>query len=333
MRERLGVAAAMLGDPPVLMFDEPFNGMDPGGDRVDARVPAFPGRAGARVLVSSHLMSELQDAADHLIVVGRGQVIADASVANLIAAASGDRVRLRTTARTEAMTVLARAGATVAVTGPDTATVSGLPADRIVALLTRSAIPFSEVSAHRATLEEAYMVRVTLTAMPRRTTMLAAKTGLLVGLVLVAGALAVAGSLLAGRLILPGHGFTPAHGFALLTPANATVLRAAAGSVLYLVLIALLSLGIATVVRDSAVAIGIVLALLYLFPIVANVVTNEQWHRHLEQIGPMTAGLAIQATTGLSSLPISPWAGLGVLAAWAGVALLAGGLVLRLRDA
>ena len=111
------------------------------------------------------------------------------------------------------------------------------------------------------------------------------------------------------------------------------MLRAAFGSVLYLALIALLSLGISTMVRDSAVAIGIVLALLYLFPIVANVVTNETWHRHLEQIGPMTAGLAIQATTGLSRLPISPWAGLAVLAAWAGGALLIGGLVLRLRDA
>jgi ABC-2 type transport system permease protein len=177
------------------------------------------------------------------------------------------------------------------------------------------------------------MIRVTLTAMPRRTIVLAAKAALLAGLVLAAGALAVVGCVLAGRLILPGHGFTPDHGFALLSLASATVLRAAAGSVLYLALIALLSLGISTMVRDSAVAVGIVLALLYLFPIVANVVTNEQWHRHLEQIGPMTAGLAIQATTDLSSLPISPWAGLGVLAAWAGGALLAGGLVLRLRDA
>jgi ABC-2 type transport system permease protein len=177
------------------------------------------------------------------------------------------------------------------------------------------------------------MIRVTLTAMPRRTTVLAAKAALLAGLVLAAGAVAVAGCVLAGRLILPGHGFDPAHGFALLSLANATVLRAALGSALYLALIALLSLGISTMVRDSAVAIGIVLALLYLFPIVANVVTNETWHRHLEQVGPMTAGLAIQATTGLSSLPISPWAGLGVLAAWAGGALLAGGLLLRLRDA
>jgi ABC-2 type transport system permease protein len=169
--------------------------------------------------------------------------------------------------------------------------------------------------------------------MPRRTTVLAAKAALLTGLVLAAGAVAVAGCVLAGRLILPGRGLDPAHGFALLSLASAAVLRAAGGSVLYLALIALLSLGVSTMVRDSAVAIGIVLALLYLFPIVANVVTNETWHRHLEQIGPMTAGLAIQATTDLSSLPISPWAGLGVLAAWAGGALLAGGLLLRLRDA
>jgi ABC-2 type transport system permease protein len=103
--------------------------------------------------------------------------------------------------------------------------------------------------------------------------------------------------------------------------------------VLYLALIALLSLGAATAVRDSAVAIGLVLGLLYLFPIVAGVVTDPHVQRHLQQIAPMTAGLDIQATTGLRSLPLSPWAGLGVLAAWAAGALLVGGLLLRLRDA
>ncbi|MGH3185864.1 MAG: hypothetical protein ACRDPY_03710 [Streptosporangiaceae bacterium] len=84
-------------------------------------------------------------------------MIADASVAELIAAASGGRVLLRTVARTRAMTVLAGAGATVAVTGPDTVTVTGLPAEKVVALLAQDAVPFAEVSAHRATLEEAYM--------------------------------------------------------------------------------------------------------------------------------------------------------------------------------
>jgi ABC-2 type transport system permease protein len=177
------------------------------------------------------------------------------------------------------------------------------------------------------------MIRATFTAMPRRAAVLAAKAAVTTGPVLAAAALAVAGSLLAGRLILPGHGFTAARGFPLLSWADGPVLRAAAGSVLYLALIALLSLGIATAVRDSAVAIGLVLALLYLFPIVASLAANPHWQRHLEQIGPMTAGLDIEATTGLRGLPLSPWAGLGVLAAWAAAALLAGGLLLRLRDA
>jgi ABC-2 type transport system ATP-binding protein len=157
MRQRLGIAAALLGDPPVLMMDEPFNGMDPEGIvwmRGFLRALAAQGRA---VLVSSHLMSELQDTADHLVVVGRGKVIADTSVADLLAAASGDRVTLRTSARSEAMTVLAHAGATVAATDRGTLTVSGLAAEKIVALLGESAVPFSEVSAHHASLEEAYM--------------------------------------------------------------------------------------------------------------------------------------------------------------------------------
>jgi len=157
MQQRLGIAAAMLGDPPVLILDEPFNGLDPEGIvwmRGFLRSLAGQGRA---ILVSSHLMSELQDTAGRLVVIGRGKVVADTSVADLIAAASGGRVTLRTTARSEAMTALAHAGATVAVTDRDTLTVSGLAAERIVALLEASAVPFSEVSAHRATLEEAYM--------------------------------------------------------------------------------------------------------------------------------------------------------------------------------
>jgi ABC-2 type transport system permease protein len=177
------------------------------------------------------------------------------------------------------------------------------------------------------------MIRVTLTAMPRRATVLAAKAAVVTGVVLAAGTVAVPVSLLAGRLILPGHGFTPAHGYPLLSLADGPVLRAAAGSVLYLALIALLSLGAATAVRDSATAIGVVLGLLYLFPIIAAAVADPQWRRHLQQIGPMSAGLAIQATTNLKGMPIGPWAGLGVLAAWAAAALLAGGLLLRLRDA
>jgi ABC-2 type transport system permease protein len=177
------------------------------------------------------------------------------------------------------------------------------------------------------------MFRTTLAAIPHRITVLAAKAAVLSGLVLAAGTIAVLVSLLAGWLILPGQGFTPAHGYAPLSLADGPVLRAAVGSVLYLALIGLLSLGVATAVRDSAVAIGVVLALLYLFPIFAQVVTDPDWQQRLQQIGPMTAGLAIQATTGLRSLPVSPWAGLGVLAAWAAAALMVGGLLLWWRDA
>jgi ABC-2 type transport system permease protein len=178
------------------------------------------------------------------------------------------------------------------------------------------------------------MIRVTLVAMPRRLVVLTAKAGLVTGLVLAAGTVAVLGSVLAGRLMLPGHGFTAARGFTVLSLGDGPMLRAAAGSVLYLGLIALLSLGVAALVREPAVAIGIVLALLYLFPIIVGVAgADPHWQRHLEQIGPMEAGLAIQATTSLHNMPIGPWPGLGVLALWACAALVLGALSLRFRDA
>jgi ABC-2 type transport system ATP-binding protein len=157
MRQRLGVAAALLGDPAVLIFDEPFNGMDPEGIvwmKGFLRSLAAQGRA---VLVSSHLMSELQDTADHLVVVGRGRVIADTTVTDLIAAASGHRITLRTTAPADATAVLAHAGAQVTVIGSGVLTISDLSAERAVAILTGHTIPFTEVSAHRATLEQAYL--------------------------------------------------------------------------------------------------------------------------------------------------------------------------------
>jgi ABC-2 type transport system permease protein len=177
------------------------------------------------------------------------------------------------------------------------------------------------------------MIRITLAAMPRRTTVLAAKAAVITAAVLVAGTVAALGCVLAGRLILPGRGFTAARGYPPLSLADEPTLRAAAGSVLYLALIALLSLGIATLTRDSATAIGIILGLLYLFPIFTSIVTDPHWRRHLRQISPSGAGLAVQDTVGLPDLPIGPWAGLGVLAAWAAGALLAGGFVLRVRDA
>ncbi len=157
MRQRLGIAAALLGDPPVLMLDEPFNGMDPEGIiwmRGFLRALATQGRA---VLVSSHLMSELQDTADHLVVAGRGRVIAETSMAELIAAASGNQVRLRTAAPEQAAKTLRHAGAAVTSAAHGALSITGLPAEQVVVLLNANGIPFAEVSAHRASLEDAYL--------------------------------------------------------------------------------------------------------------------------------------------------------------------------------
>ncbi|HXL89367.1 MAG TPA: ATP-binding cassette domain-containing protein [Streptosporangiaceae bacterium] len=161
MRQRLGIAAALLGDPPVLILDEPINGLDPDGiiwARHFLRALAAEGRA---VLVSSHLMSELQalltSGADHLVVVGHGKVLADTSVAALLSTTSADRVQLRTADPARAATVLTRAGATAVPTAPDILMIEGLTAERIVVLLTQNSIPFTEVTPHRASLEQAYL--------------------------------------------------------------------------------------------------------------------------------------------------------------------------------
>ncbi|MEU7892358.1 ABC transporter permease subunit [Nonomuraea sp. NPDC049152] len=177
------------------------------------------------------------------------------------------------------------------------------------------------------------MIRTTLAAMPRRAAVLAAKAAVVTGLTLGAGTVAVFASALVGRRILLGNGFTRGPGTPILSLAEGPMLRAAFGSVLYLALIALLSLGIAAAVRDSATAIGVVLGLLYILSILPFMIADPGWQKLLWQISPMNAGLAIQATTKLSGLPISPWAGLGVLTVWAAAALLGGGLLLQRRDA
>ncbi|HTZ91753.1 MAG TPA: ABC transporter permease [Streptosporangiaceae bacterium] len=178
------------------------------------------------------------------------------------------------------------------------------------------------------------MIRTTFAAMPRRSVVLAAKASVLTCLVLPAAVVAVAGSLAAGWLILPGNGFTAVRGFALVSLAHGPTVRAAVGSVLYLALIGLLSLAIATMVRDSAVATGSVLGLLYVAPIASLLLAGQPvWQRRVQRYAPVNSGLTIEDTTGLRHLPIGPWGGLGVLAIWAAASLLTAALALRLRDA
>jgi ABC-2 type transport system permease protein len=161
------------------------------------------------------------------------------------------------------------------------------------------------------------LARTTLTAMPGRLRVVTAKVVVVTSMVLAVGLVAVLGSLLAARAILPGNGFAaPSLG-------DEATLRAAVGTVLYLGLIALLSLGVALLVRDAPVALITVLALLYLAPVLAQFAPPDVAEAMLTY-APMNAGLAVQATIGLDTALIGPWAGLGVLAVWAGVGLVAG---------
>jgi ABC-2 type transport system permease protein len=174
------------------------------------------------------------------------------------------------------------------------------------------------------------MIQTTLAAVPQRLRVLAAKAGVVTLVTLLAGALGVAGSHLAARRILPGHGFMAANGYGPLSLADEPTLRAAVGTVLYLGLVGLLAIGVATIARDTAAAITATLMLLFATPMLRMLVTDPVWQGRLERYSPMTAGLAVQITK--DGAPIGPWHGLGVLAAYAGVALLAGAVLFAVRD-
>ncbi|MGH8776062.1 MAG: ABC transporter permease [Jiangellaceae bacterium] len=176
------------------------------------------------------------------------------------------------------------------------------------------------------------MIQTTLAVTPRRVTVLLTKATVVTAIVLAAATVGVLGSLIAGRIILPGNGFTAANGYPPLSLADGPTLRAVAGTVLYVGIIALLSLSVGTIVRDTAGAITAVLSLLYIAPLIATLVSDPQWSERLQTFTPSTAGLAIQATTDLDRIPIGPWAGLGVLAAYAIAAMLAGVLLFKTRD-
>ncbi|MCP2329145.1 ABC-2 type transport system permease protein [Hamadaea flava] len=177
-------------------------------------------------------------------------------------------------------------------------------------------------------------IRPTLTATPGRIRVLLSKLTVVTGLALAAGAAGMAGSLLAARAVLPGKGFTPANGYAYLSLADHLTLRAYAGSVLYLGLIALISAGLGFVLRDTGGTIAAILALLYGSPLIAMFITDAKWQHRIHRFSPMDAGLAIQSTRDFAATThIGPWAGLGVLAAYAAAAVLAGAILFRLRDA
>ena len=157
MKQRLGIAAAMIGDPPVLVFDEPINGLDPDGIRWIRAFLRSLADEGRTVFVSSHLMSELEGIADEVVVIGRGRLIAQASVSELLSSRSYGRVHVRTSQVREVMAVLAEAGATVTSSDSNALVVSGLEPDRIAQLVAEHGLRLEELYRERASLEDAFI--------------------------------------------------------------------------------------------------------------------------------------------------------------------------------
>ncbi|WP_020667838.1 ABC transporter ATP-binding protein [Amycolatopsis nigrescens] len=156
MKQRLGIAAALLGDPPVLLFDEPLNGLDPEGVRWVRDLFRRLAAEGRTVFVSSHLMSEMAHTADQLVVIGRGELIAAESLARFSARGTRRNVTVATPAATVLRDLLAAEGAVVHSEG-DLLTVTGLTAPRVSEIAQQHRIPLHRLDTQSASLEEAFM--------------------------------------------------------------------------------------------------------------------------------------------------------------------------------
>ncbi len=157
MSQRLGIAATLLGDPALLMFDEPVNGLDPEGILWIRNLMKALAAEGRTVFVSSHLMSEMEHTADHLIVIGRGQLLADCTMEEFIARSSGQTVRVSTPQPELLAKAVAEAGGTVVPGGGDTLTVSGLIAAQVGDIAFEHGVRLHELTVVRASLEAAFM--------------------------------------------------------------------------------------------------------------------------------------------------------------------------------
>ncbi|MER7197506.1 multidrug ABC transporter ATP-binding protein [Streptomyces sp. CB01635] len=157
MRQRLGIAAALLGDPQVVMLDEPSNGLDPEGIIWIRELMRGLAREGRTVLVSSHLMNETATFADHLVVLGRGRLLADTPMQDFIDAHSERRARVRTTDPASLHAALRSKGLEAVATGDGRWTVAGARAEEIGALAATDGIPVLELADESASLEQAYL--------------------------------------------------------------------------------------------------------------------------------------------------------------------------------
>jgi ABC-2 type transport system permease protein len=176
-------------------------------------------------------------------------------------------------------------------------------------------------------------IRATFAANPRRMRVVAAKVAVLAAPVLIAALLASVGSFLLGQRILHGNGFVPSQGYPIVSLTDPDAARAVIGTALYLVAIGLFAFGIGTIVRRTGSAIAVALTIVYA-PAIVSLMLAEPLRGWVQRLSPMMAGLSVQATVPRAdSVPIAPWAGLGVTAAWAAAALALGLWLVRRRDA
>jgi ABC-2 type transport system ATP-binding protein len=157
MGQRLGIAAALLGDPKVLMFDEPVNGLDPEGVLWIRNLLKSLAAEGRTAFISSHLMSEMALTADRLIIIGRGRLIADTTIEDLLQGASGNHIRVRSPEAGELARLLTASGADVARQGSDTLRITGATSDAVGEIARSNGLTLRELSAHQVSLEERYM--------------------------------------------------------------------------------------------------------------------------------------------------------------------------------
>src|SRR6266536_2886612 len=379
MGQRLGIAGALLGDPAILMFDEPVNGLDPEGILWIRNLMKALAAEGRTVFVSSHLMSEMEHTAEHLIVIGRGQLIADCTVAEFIAQNSTETVRIRTPQQDVLAAAVAAAGGTVHDDGSGTLVVHGLTAGRVGDLAFDNAVRLHELAPAQASLEEAFMglnaaslagtrdgaavaaraheqavatslfglligqlvivvlgaltitseystgmIAASLTTMPRRGTVFAAKAIVFGVVALVVGLITSFGSFFVGQAILS----TQHVGTVLGQPG---VLRAVIGGGLFLTVCGLLSFGIGALLRHTAGAITASIGLTFVLYMLSGFLPDN-WAVHIDKWIPFNAGAAIWEQLSGRDM-FHPWTGFAGFCGYAAIAI-AGGLILfRRRDA
>jgi ABC-2 type transport system ATP-binding protein len=321
MSQRLGIAAALLGDPEILMFDEPVNGLDPEGIlwiRTLMRALAAEGRT---VFVSSHLMSEMENTADHVVVIGRGRLIADCAMAEFIARSSGQAVLVRTPepdalARAVTTPVPERVGF-----DPTQASIVGvaLLGQLVIVVLGTLAIT-SEYSTG--------MIRTTLTVMPRRGALYGAKAAVFTVVALVIAFLTSFASFFIGQALL-----TSAHVSATLSQPN--VGGAVTGAALYVGLCGLFAFGLGAILRSTAGAMTAAYGLLFLVPQLAKALPSA-WYADLDRWLP--GGDVVNAITGTQNVNHNPhlfsaWGEFAVFGGYTVILLALGALLFRRRDA